>query len=83
MPEHSPGQQRKLEAGYIQKVQACYGRTTSKQKLWIPYSLEDFDKHTEIALEKKKKGAGGGGPSLGPHENCVQHNHDISEKVSK
>lgn len=34
-------------------------------------------------FEKKKKGAGGGGPSLGPHENCVQHNHDISEKVSK
>lgn len=31
--EHTPGQQRKLEVGYIQKIQACHGMTTSKQKL--------------------------------------------------
>lgn len=53
--EHTPGQQRKLEVGYIQKIQACHGMTTSKQKLWIPYFLEDFDKHTEIALKKKRE----------------------------
>lgn len=36
---------------------------------------------TEISL--KKKGGGDGGPSLVPHENCVQCNHNISKKVSK
>lgn len=36
---------------------------------------------TEISL--KKKGGGDGGPSLVPHENCVQRNHSISKKVSK